>query len=414
MRHLQLAGFVFCASLSWAAPVCADSVTYWNDVTVQAVTAERPGGPGFLDMALVQAAVHDAVQAIQQRFEPYQATLRGTGSPDAAVGAAAYGVLLAIYPKQRDLIESKYKTFLAAGRLEGNPGLAVGQHVAAALIKHHRAGVALPDYKGGGAPGQWRPTPSIGTPAIPPAFASMAYLYLSETRPFIMERPSQFRPDPPPSLTSEEYLRDYNEVKLLGGRTSTGRTAAQTDAAHFWSENYVAQWNRALRAIVEARKMDLGDAARLFALANLAAADAAIACWDSKRYFSFWRPVTAIREGEKDGNPATLGQADWEPLINTPNYPDYTSGANSVTAAITTVLERFFGTDAFEFSVTSDAPLATQKTRTYKRFSDAAREVVEARILLGIHFRFADTAGRTQGSRVADWTFSRFLRPRKK
>ena len=121
--------------------------------------------------------------------------------------------------------------------------------------------------------------------------------------------------------------------------------------------------------------------------------------------------MTAIQEGEGDGNPGTIGDPKWEPLINTPNYPDFTSGANIITAAMTTTLERFFGTDAFTFSVTTDVPLATQKTRTFTRFSDAAEEVVNARVLLGIHFRFADTMARTQGSRVADWTFARFLRP---
>jgi hypothetical protein len=287
----------------------------------------------------------------------------------------------------------------------------VGQQAAAALIKQHRAVVTLPDYVGGKGPGQWRPTPSSGTPAVPPPFAPMAAVYMAEAKPFTLERPSQFRPDPPPGLMSAEYLRDYNEVKAMGGRVSAARTPAQTDLAHFWSGNYLAIWNQALRTIVESRKMDIGDRARLFALANIAAADAAIACWDSKRHFSFWRPVTAIREAEGDGNPATSSDPNWEPLINTPNYPDYTSGANSVTAAMTTTLRLFFGTDAFDFSITTDMPLATQKTRTFKRFSDAAQEVVDARILLGIHFRFADTVARTQGERVANWTFTRFLRP---
>ena len=240
----------------------------------------------------------------------------------------------------------------------------------------------------------------------------MASLYLMETKPYALERPSQFRPEPPPALTSAAYLRDYNEVKALGGRVSATRTPAQTDLAYFWAGNFVSQWNGALRSIVDARKMDIGDSARLFALANLAAADAAIACWDSKRHFSFWRPVTAIREGENDGNPETVADAAWEPLINTPNYPDYTSGANSVTAAMTTILERVFGPGEFSFSVTTDVPLAKQKSRTYKRFSDAAAEVVEARILLGIHFRFADVVARTQGTQVANWTFAHVLRPR--
>ncbi len=412
MKRRCLPSLLVFVCLALAAPAHADAVTYWNDVTVQVVTTERAGGHGFLDVALVHAAIHDAVQAIQRRFEPYHAALQGAGSADAAAVAAAYGVLRGIYPKQQALLDTKYKEFLASAGLAGNAGLAVGQQVAAALVKQYRPVGALPDYKGGMDPGKWRPTPStIGSPPVPAPFSSMAFVYLAEARPFTLERPSQFRPEPPPALTSAEYLRDYNEVKATGGRVSTARTPAQTDLAYFWAGNFVAQWNQALRSIVDAKTMDIGDSARLFALANLAAAAAAIACWDSKRYFSFWRPVTAIQEGEGDGNPKTIGDPKWEPLINTPNYPDYTSGANNVTAAMTTTLQRFFGTDAFTFSVTTDVPLAAQKTRTFKRFSDAAEEVVNARVLLGIHFRFADTIARTQGTRVADWTFARFLRP---
>ena len=409
--HQRVIGLLICLCLGSAAPVRADAVTYWNEVTVQAVTAGRPGGQGFLDMALVQAAVHDAVQGIQRRFEPYHAALTGSGSPDAAVGAAAYRVLLGIYPQQRELLDTKYKAFLEGNSLTGNPGLAVGEQAAAALLKQHRASVPLPDYTGGTRPGEWRPTPSVGTPAVPAPFAAMAFVYMAEAKPFALERPSQFRPSAPPALASPEYRRDYDEVKALGGRQSASRTAAQTDLALFWSGNYVAIWNGTLRSIADAKAMNVGDRARLFALANIAAADAAIACWDSKRYFSFWRPVTAIREGEGDGNAGTAGDAGWEPLINTPNYPDYTSGANAVTAAMTKTLELFFGTDQVDFSVTSDAPLAKQKTRTFRRLSDAAQEVVDARIFLGIHFRFADEVARTQGTQVANWTFARLLRP---
>ena len=408
----NLTAILACVLLCQAAPVRADAVTYWNDVAVTAVTVGRPGGQGFLDMALVHAAMHDAVQAIQRRFQPYSATVQGAGSPDAAAGAAAYGVLVGIYPMQRGLLDMKYKEFVAADRLTGNPGLTVGQQVAAALLKEYRPIVAMPDFKGGTGVGEWRPTPSsIGTPPVPAPFSPMAFVYLGEARPYTLNSHSQFRPGPPPPPASAEYLRDYNEVRAVGSRLSTTRTQAQTDLAYFWSGNYVEQWNRALRDISETRSMDIGDSARLFALANLAAADAAIACWDSKRFFNFWRPVTAIQEGERDNNPGTIGDPAWEPLINTPNYPDFTSGANSVTAAMTTILEQLFGTDEFAFTITSSVPQATQKTRTYKRFSDAAQEVVDARILLGIHFRFADEVARTQGSNVARWTFARFLRP---
>ena len=239
----------------------------------------------------------------------------------------------------------------------------------------------------------------------------MATPYLVTTTPYTLLRPSQFRPQPPPPMTSQQYVREYEEVKAYGARFSSVRSAAQTDLAYFWSENFVAQWNRTLRAIAAAHITNLGDSARLFALANLATADAVISCWETKYHFNFWRPITAIQLGDTDGNPNTVADPTWEPLINTPNYPDYSSGANNVTAAMVTTLQHFFDTDEFAFTITSNAPLAVQKSRDYARFSDAADQVVNARILLGIHFRSADEEARQQGTRVAHWTFQKFLRP---
>ncbi|HJY39136.1 MAG TPA: vanadium-dependent haloperoxidase, partial [Steroidobacteraceae bacterium] len=191
----------------------------------------------------------------------------------------------------------------------------------------------------------------------------------------------------------------------------TDRTPEQTDLAYFYSENFLAQWNRALRGIATKHLRRTGDTARLFALANLSVADALISSWDSKKFYFFWRPLTAINEGENDGNPNTAGDPAWQPLINNPNYPDYTSGANNVTGAMTRTMSLFFGRDRLVFDVTSNAPLAVKKTRTYTRFSDAAEDVVEARILLGIHFRFADVAARAQGQRVAEHAFNHVLLP---
>jgi len=156
---------------------------------------------------------------------------------------------------------------------------------------------------------------------------------------------------------------------------------------------------------------DIGDSVRLFALANLSMADAAIAAWDTKFHYVFWRPVTAIQAGDNDCNSRTAGDLNWQPLINTPNYPDYSSGANNVTGAVTRVLALFFGTDKMTFLVTTNNPAAIQQTRTYARFSDAAADVVNARIYEGIHFRFADEEARKQGRRVAQWAFSHFLGP---
>jgi hypothetical protein len=389
-------------------------VTDWNEIANVAVAAGRPGPSGALDLALVQAAVHDAVQAIDRRFEPYYAEVPGAkGSRRAAVAAAAHDMLVGFYPGQAVSLDSAYFAYLASNGLSDNTGLAVGQKVAAAILPLRRmAPSAFPPFIGGTLPGQWRPTESfIGNPPVPASFSPMAVPWMADTDPFTLTGHARFRADPPPALSSERYRLDYDEVKALGAFASTTRSPEQTDVAYFWSENFLAQWNRAVRAIASQQVHNIGDSARLFALANLSVADAVISAWDSKRYYFLWRPLTAIREGDNDGNPNTVGDPTWKPLINNPNYPDYTSGANNVTGAMTRTLALFFGTEKMAFNVTSLAPLAVQKTRTYKRFSDAAQEVVDARIYLGIHFRFADTAARTQGRRVAKWVFDHFLLP---
>jgi hypothetical protein len=200
-------------------------------------------------------------------------------------------------------------------------------------------------------------------------------------------------------------------VKSLGSLSSAVRTPEQTDMGYFFADNFILIWNRALRVISAAHVDNVGDNARLFALYFIAMADAGITAWDTKKFYNFWRPITAVREGDNDGNSRTAGDPDWKPLINTPNYPDYTSGANNVTGAATTMLRLFFKTDKMDFSLTSNYPLAVQKTRSYHRFSHAADDVVDVRIWQGIHFRFADTAARRQGSLVAKWAFKHFLRP---
>jgi hypothetical protein len=242
----------------------------------------------------------------------------------------------------------------------------------------------------------------------------MAVPWMAKFDPFTLTSPTLFRSEPPPMLTSARYTRDYKEVKDLGSLTSTARSAEQTDLAYFYGGNIPAQWNGALRGVATRYLRRTGDSARLFALANMAAADALISSWDSKIHYAFWRPVTAIVEADHDGNPDTIADASWQPLINTPNYPDYTSGANNVSGSMTRTLELFFGTDRVTFDVTTAVPQAVRKTRTYHRFSDAAKEMVEARMLLGIHFRFADVAARTQGRRVAEWTVNHYLLPLRK
>lgn len=215
----------------------------------------------------------------------------------------------------------------------------------------------------------------------------------------------------PPPLHSGAYAKAYDEVKKLGALVNSSRTPEQTDIAHFYSDNAVLYWQRAFIALANAHLDDIGDSARMFALTNMAMADGLITAWHDKVRWNFWRPLTAIREGANDGNARTEALPAWQSLITTPNYPDYTSGANNLSGAATTMLANFFGTDEFTFSITSVAALAIQKTRTYDRFSDAADDVEDARIYEGIHFRFADAVGRRQGTHSANWAFGHVLRP---
>ena len=417
-RMRSLIALIVCGYLSWAGPALAGAVEDWNAITSQAVLAAvppRPGPASILDFATVHAAVYDAVQAIEGQYEPYYVEIPGaSGSSAAAAAKAAHDVLVDLFPGQAASLDTTYHDYLANnGLAEDDPGVAVGQQAAAGILALRACDGSYPDpppppFIGGTDPGVWRPTPSY-LPGPPASFAPMLIPWFGGVTPFALTRPAQFRAEPPPALTSGRYTKDYKEVKALGRDVNSERTPEQTQIAYFWALNYVTQWNLALRDIAAAHIDNIGDSARLFALANLAMADAGITAWDSKKHFVFWRPVTAIQEGDNDGNPRTHGDTQWKPLINTPNYPDHTSGANNLTGAITRILALFFKTDHFTFQVTSNFPLASPPMRTYTRFSDAAKDVVNARIYLGIHFRFADTAARRQGQQVANWVFKHYL-----
>jgi hypothetical protein len=389
----------------------ADAVSDWNAIAVQAtLTAARPGPTGFTDLATVHVAIHDAVQAIEGKFQPYYVEVRGaSGSPSSAAAKAARDVLVSRFPAQAAALETIYQQYLLDHNLSGtDAGVAVGAAAASGIIALRGCDASFPQtpgtpFIGGTEPGMWRPTP--------PGNLAMAVPWLGSVVPFTLTRSSQFRAAPPPGMTTPEYTRDYDEVRSIGALNSSSRTAAQTDAAQFWAGNYVVIWNQFLRDIAATHIVDIAESARYFALAELATADAVISSWDSKNFYAFWRPVTAIREGENDGNPRTAGDAAWLPLITTPNYPDHTSGANNVTRAMTRTLELFFRTDRMTFSVaTTNTGPTQQDVRTYTRFSDVAAEVVETRIHSGLHFRFADEAARQQGNDVAEWVYANFLR----
>jgi hypothetical protein len=424
-RSRGLIVLIVCGYLSWVAPALADAVADWNAITAQAIATAaaansppRPGPSAILDYAMVHAAVHDAVQALEGKFEPYAVVIPGaSGSSIAAAATAAHDMLVNRFPAQAaGFLDPTHLAYLAAnGLTTSDPGVAVGQQAAAGLIALRAndgsfPNPPLPPFTGGTDPGEWRPTTSY-LPGPPPSGAPMAAEWLAFMTPFTLESPDQFRGPGPPALTSSKYTKDYKEVKRLGSDVNSERTQAQTDLAIFFNLDFLQRYNLALRDVATAHVDDIAESARLFALANLAMADAGITAWDSKRHFVFWRPVTAIQEGDNDGNPKTEGDVNWHPFINTPPYPEYSSGANNVTGAITKTLQLFFDTNHFTFEVKSNNPLAIPPTRTYTHFSDWADDVVEVRILQGIHFRTADVVGRKQGREVAKWVFHNFLRP---
>jgi hypothetical protein len=387
----------------------ADAVTEWNAITVSCVqgssTPANRGGPsGLLDIALVQAAVHDAVQAIEGRYESYEyenKAHRGAGSPAAAAASAAHGVLKGLYGADDPcLVNVSDPSIVYAG----DPGLQAGSEAAAALLPLHRPTLVLPTdpFLGSNEPGEWRPTPGVtqGTAT-----------FMAVTAPFAMKSPSQFRPAPPPGLNSWRYWRDYQEVKAIGANVNSTRTSDQTEAARFWTVNFFSQWNQAVRHLADNRVPNLGDKARLFALVAFAAADSQISVYETKYLYNYWRPITAIQNGDADGNRWTQGDAGWMPFIQTPPYPDYSSGANCLAASITGVIRHFFGTDKVPMSVWSTGAGVTVNPRTYARLSDIEREMVEVRIWQGIHFRTAEYVGRAQGAQIGHWTYHKYLGP---
>ena len=398
----------------------ADAVSDWNVYALQRIGAQLPVHPTplvFVDMAIVQVAVYDAVQAIEKQYKPYYVEIPGaSGSPAAAAAKAARDVLISLLPNQSTTINDDYNTYLSShGISDMDPGIAVGATAAAGIIALRANDGRNPPgqvpFVGGTAIGQWRPTPSF-QPGPPASFSPMLLPWIAKVTPFALKSGDQFRAAPPPRLNSHEYTEAYNEVKAMGARFNSSRTTAQTQLANFWNTNYPVMWNRAARDLADSNGLSIGDNARLSALVNMSMADAIITSWDSKVTFVTWRPLTAIRLGDEDTNPDTVADPNWEPLINTPNYPDHTSGANNVSAAATRAMSLFFGTDEMTFVVrTTNTVAGTPPTITYTKFSDAQEDVVNARIWEGIHFRFADEDARKQGRHVAQWVFGHFLKP---
>ena len=395
----------------------ADPIADLNAIAETAIKAgKHPLPVTAVEFAIVHLAIYDAVESIDQRYQPYHAFVPGaTGSMTAAAAKAGHDALVGLFGAQQSL-DLAYQNFLTTYGIDpSDPGIAVGAQAAAAILalraNDGRFPWNPPPFLGSNAIGQWRPTPSFLILVPPPSFAPGLTPWLANVTPFTMTSDSQFRVDPPPDLTSDTWAEDYNETESFGAFNSTVRTPEQTDIGYFWADSGPLLWQNALRYISSNYLDNIGDSARMFALADTALGDAQIACWDSKYFYNFWRPITAIPLGDQDGNPATIANPSFQPLINTPNFPEYPSGHASISGATSHMLSLFFGTDQVSFQMTTTNPNAQQKTRTFTRFSEAENEVIDARVYVGIHYRNSDRVARAQGLRVANWVFKNYFRP---
>jgi hypothetical protein len=430
-RNLITAGLTLVAGLAvTTAARAADDVRAWNVYTLN--TLALNGQNNIVQtrtLAMVHAAIHDALNAIEQRHEPYAFSFFApSASPEAAVAAAAHGVLLWVIPDfgtptqqaaARAAANAAYTSSIAM--IPDGParheGILVGAAAAAAVLAI-RAGdgarhAEIPYVPLEGPPGFWQPTPNPNPPDPASGGPGLAPALLpgwGNVMPFTLRRGRQFRPSGPLPLFSRRYARDYNEVQSIGQRLSTSRTTEQSEIARFWYEGSQLGWNRIARLVSEPRMLDLWEQSRLFALVNFAMADGFIAGFNTRYFYNSWRPVTAIREGDADGNDETVGDRFWESFLNTPAIPDYPSTHSVLGGAAATVLAHFFGADDIAFTTTSGAPFPGI-TRSFTSFSQAAQENADSRVYAGIHFRKSCRDGVRLGHRIGAFTVRRALKP---
>jgi PAP2 superfamily len=420
------------------SPARADAVIQWNENAAKAAAAACliASGNGLAESrmyAIAHVAIHDAVNAIDRRSRPYafDAMAGGPASMDAAVAAAARDALVSVIaelPESASCVangvaetNAMYAAALAAvpdGPAKSR-GVALGQAAAAAILAlRDDDGTDAPlvdvNYPQGTEPGEWRFTPDF---PLQLAFAPN----WGKVTPFVLQQSSQFRPGAPYHLGSNKYAADYNEIKVLGGddiTTPSARTADQTQIGLFWIESSPLAWNRLARALAASRGLDIGENARLFGLLNLAMADGYIASWEAKYHYRFWRPITAIRLGDTDGNPATAGDPGWTPLQPTYPMPDHDSGHAVQGGVAAEILKQVFGTDDVPFTICSTTVGAGSTCadpapvlRSYASFSQAADENAVSRIYIGIHFRNAVEEGVRHGRKIAAYAVHTLLKP---
>jgi hypothetical protein len=405
----QLSGILFVVlTLLIPQAVRADKVTDWNEIGALVVlNTGRAGAIGTVDLAYMHIAIYDAVNAIEPGYSTFAVrpvNVPEGASPDAATVEAAYRVLIAIFPAQAAYINQQYALSIASipNSQSKTDGMAVGAEVAASflVLRMGDGRNANVPYIPGSGPGAWIPT-SPTPPASP---------WLAVMRPFGIESPSQFLPEPPPSLDSAEWVEDYNEVKRVGSINSVDRTPEQTTLARVFLDPGVTQLARSFRQLAVDRGLSLRDNARLFAILYVAQGDATIAGFNAKYHHGFWRPITAIRNGDTDGNPDTEADPTWTPLATTPNHPEYVSAHAFVEGAWTEVLREFFGTKKLDLTITSTT---TGTSLSFSNTDDVNKAVTDARIFAGFHYRSSCVRGVVVGRQVAKYVARSHFLPNK-
>jgi hypothetical protein len=386
-------------------------VIHWNRVLLAIVNT--PGAqPATIQptrsFAILHAAIYDAVNSIDRSHEPYLISVRGprSASETAAADAAAHTALVGLYPAQQSALDADYSAELV--QVPDSPakdkGIRLGELVARDLLAiraNDGSSVSPPPFVAGTDPGDYRPTP--------PNFPVPVFTAWGQVTPFVLERGGQFRPAPPPALTSDAYAAAINEVQSLGSATSTSRTVEQTEIGKFWNPPIQNFWNEIAHNVAITHHSDLPTTARLFAALNLSVADSAIGFYDAKYAYRLWRPVTAIRLADSDGNPLTVADANWLPLsVNTAADPSYPGAHSTISAAAAVVLASFYG-DEQRFSVTS--PAFPGVTRSFTSFAAAAEEAGLSRIYAGQHVRFDHVAGLKLGHEIARFVLGTALLP---
>jgi hypothetical protein len=396
----------------------AETVIEWNRIvlTTIATPGALPPTVFFIrPLAVMHVAVFDALNSIDFQYTPYatRADVAAGASPDAAAAQAAHDVLVELFPNQRSTFDAALASSL--GRLPSDAaekGARVGAAAARAVLDLRAAdgwNRVPPQYILPSLAGYWQP--------VPPQNAAATLTHFPDVQGFISESADQFLVEAPPALTSARYAADFNEVKAIGSATSTTRTEEQTLTARLWAGIGTTTplqnvWNQLVRDLARSRGLSALDTARLYALVNMTIHDGLRATFTGKFLYGLWRPVTAIREAERDGNTATEADPGWLALIPTPPYPSYPGNMAGVGASASRVLERFFGRDDIRFTVTWSAADGPGWTKTYNGFRQLADEEAKSRIYGGIHFQFDTTASMGVCTLLADYAFENHLRPR--